>query len=971
MVSQMPRGGISQINPTTARYLAALHQAGFRGEIGDDPAHRVSFSTDNSIYQLLPQAVIFPRDAADIATAMRTANQPEHHQIRFQPRGGGTSCNGQSLGEDIVIDCSKHMRSVLAFDPDNRRITLEPGVIRDQLNDFLRPHGFFFPPHVSTTNRATIGGMVSNDSSGKGSRIYGKTSAWVERLNLILADGREIEVTSMTCPDDLQDALRQIIGPHRDEIRQVFPALNRGFTAYDLLNACNLPGHIDLLALLCGSEGTLAVMTAITLRIEPIPAFSAVVAVGYDSLDTALRAVPFLLQSNPSAIEFLDDKILTLVRNSAYRGLATRLWGQGADPQALHFVEFQADSEQQIDRLLSDFQGLLASDQPGNAGFLTATPARALAEVEAIWSLRKACQGLLLGQQGKRRAQPFIEDFVVPPEALADFIAELQQALLLDGVDVGMFGHADVGVVHMRPLLDMQDPADRGLIRTISDRVFALTRRHGGLFWGEHGKGFRGEYSAEVIGDNLVGVMEAVKTLFDPLNRLNPGKIASPAGHTPILSLDDPAMRGAFEAVIDPQARDDFARALHCNGNGNCFGLDSAAVMCPSYRATMDRRYSPKGRAALLREWLRLRSLNDEAGLQAIVPGLKQSMDKCLSCKACAGGGCPVRIDIPDMRSAFLDWYHQRHPRPFSHRLLARVEAAVPAMAWAAPIIRPMMRRKIVQKGVARIMGLADLPEPQGRAFQNGLRDLSIDTLSAEAIVARRARNPVVIVQDPFVPFYDAQVALDHARLLQKLGQTVFVLAYRPSGKVHHVLGKMEAFQRTAERMDRDLRRLSDAGAVLLGLDPATTLMFRHEYPKALGREAGWTVQTLPEWLEDAADRLPQLPVASTRYRLAQHCTERSLAPSAVTAWVAAFARFGMILQVENLGCCGMAGLFGHETENMAISQTLYDQNWRSKVEQQHVPALLATGFSCRCQAGRFSAQNLTHPASALLNALL
>lgn len=950
-------------------YLAALRSAGFSGDIADDQASRVVYATDNSIYQLMPQAIIYPANAADIALAMRVADSDRHSGLSFQPRGGGTSCNGQSLGHGIVIDCSRHMRQISDFDPVARTIRVQPGVIRDQLNDYLRPHGLFFPPHVSTTNRATIGGMVSNDSSGKGSRIYGKTSAWVESLGLVLADGREIEVSATDCPQDLRRSLWDILHPHRAGIRQAFPKLNRGFSGYDLLNALNDQGLVNLPSLICGSEGTLALITTITCRVEPIPAHTAVVAVGYDSLDAALRAVPFLLESEPSAIEFIDDKILTLVRSSDYRDMANRLWGKGADPQALHFVEFQGDSRQQIAERLSRFHDALSSAGANHAGFLIATEAREAAEVDAIWSLRKACQGLLLKQQTRRRAQPFVEDFVVPPEALADFIDELQRDLRQDGVDVGMFGHSDVGVVHMRPLLDMTRPEDRARIRTISDRVFELTRRHGGLFWGEHGKGFRGEYSAEVIGPNLVGVMDAIKTLFDPMNRLNPGKIASPAGHGPIPALDAPPMRGASDGAIRSDLLSGFDRAMHCNGNGNCFGLDRAAVLCPSYRATMDRRFSPKGRAELLREWLRLRSAGDQVGLRQLVPGLKQSMDQCLSCKACAGGGCPVRVDIPAMRSGFLEWYHESHPRPVSHRLLRHIETAAPIMAKLAPVLRPVMGNPLVKGTMSRVLKLCDLPLPHGRAFQRGLQRLGIKVLSAEQIISRMTGPSVVIVQDPFVPFYDAQVALDHAELLQRMGQQVFVLAYRPSGKVLHVSGYVQAFRKTAERMAQDLDALAGAGAELIGLDPATTLMFRDEYPHVLGRQPKWLVTTFPEWIERRAGCLPPVDHINREYSLALHCTERALTPESAEGWKVAFGKFGLELRIQDQGCCGMAGLFGHETRNQEVSSGLYERNWRELVEESGKNSLLATGFSCRCQAERLSGARPHHPVTVLLRA--
>lgn len=962
-----PAPPLLPLSPTAKTYLETLRQHGFQGDIGDDYANRITFSTDNSIYQIFPEAVIFPRDGKDIATAMRLANQPEFEAICFHPRGGGTSCNGQSLGDGIVLDTSRHMRRILDFDLEARRVRLEPGVIRDQLNTFLHPHGMFFPPHVSTTNRATIGGMVSNDSSGKGSRVYGKTSAWIEALSLILPDGREVTVSTTSAPEVLEQGISAILAPLRNEIREIFPTLSRGFTGYDLLNAMDEQGRVSLPAVLCGSEGTLALITEITCRVASLPPCSAVMAVGFSTLEAGLRAVPRLLEADPSAIEFLDDKILSLVRGSDFDALAARLWGDGtAPPNALHFVEFEAASMDELRKQMNLLHALL-DNMDAAQGLVSRTEAIDAAEVAAIWNLRKACQGLLLSQQGQRRAQPFIEDFVVPPEALADFIKDLRGDLASEGVDVGMFGHADVGVIHMRPLLDMRDSMDRARIRSISDAVNRLTIRYGGLFWGEHGKGFRGEYAEDILGPRLNKAMAEIKQLFDPLNRLNPGKIASPAGKPGILKLDAPPMRGSYDEKIDPATLDGFTRALHCNGNGNCFGLAVAEPLCPSYRATGDRRFSPKGRAGLLREWLRLRAAQDDKALAAMVPGLKESLDNCLSCKACAGGGCPVRVDIPEMRASFLEWYHQRHRRPLLHHLLRRLEPSLPWLAHLAPVANPVMHNPVTAWFLQRTLGLKDLPRLDGMAFARGLRKLGIRTMTSAQILTQSHRPEVVVVQDPFVPYFDARAGLTQVALLQQLASDVAVMTWRPSGKVLHVTGQLHAFRATAMRLAQDLAQLSGAGITLVGLDPPTTLMLRDEYRHAIGLSCA--VMTMEEWIA----QLPEGRIRTTTdtdpqtYRLAQHCTARALAPDSTATWVSVFRRFGLDLRVEATGCCGMAGLFGHEIANQKTSQTLYEQNWRRLVEDPAAGPLLATGFSCRCQSERLSGIYPEHPAEALL----
>ncbi len=958
----------------TAAYFTALREAGFRGDIGGDIANRITFATDNSIYQIPSQGVIFPYDGEDMTCAIHVANRPDFAHLTFTPRGGGTGCNGQSLGDGIIIDTSRHMRRILDFDRKAQRIKIEPGVIRDQLNAYLEPYGFFFPPHVSTSSRATIGGMVSNDSSGKGSIVYGKTSAHIEAVEVLLPDGREFEFNESGAGDanaGIAQSVAEIIGPHRAEIRNVFPDLNRGFTGYDLLNAMDEAGDVSLASLICGSEGTLALIKSVTCRVTRIPAMTAVVAIRYEALDDGLRAVPGLLTVKPTAIEFIDDKILNMAQESEFWPVAGAVLSGPEDEaraQAMHFVEFEGESAAELRQKTVALDAHLGACSGRPGGPLGWRAAMDPADIRAIWDMRKACQGLLLSQQGRRRAQPFIEDFVVPPKHLADFIAELNLMLAERGVDVGMFGHADVGVVHMRPLLEMTKPEDRRLIRDISDKVFELTRKYGGLIWGEHGKGFRGEYSAAVLGPRLMDATAEIKALFDPRNRLNPGKIATPKGHdAKLLALDAAPMRGAYDQAISKELLAQFPKALHCNGNGNCFSLDSAAPICPSYKATGDRRYSPKGRAGLIREWLRLRATGDEDALAELTPGLYDAFDTCLACKSCSGGGCPVRIDIPQMKAGFNEWYFARNRRPVSDLFVRNLETWLPLLARIAPLANGVQGFAPVKALIREWLGIVDLPQLNGLAFEKGLKSLGVPLLSAEAIVAlsvERRKGLLVIVQDGFTTFYDAEVALAQVALIKRLGANIVVLSYRAGGKPLHINGHLERFRSLARKNARDLSVIAAAGAELLGLDPATTLMYRDEYEEVNDEFPPYRVLLPSEWLNRAD--LPKLASKAT-YQLIQHCTEKSVHPETTAQWLQIFGRAGLELEIVDAGCCGMAGLFGHEACHKKMSRTLYDQTWRDVAEGAEAGRLMATGYSCRSQVKRFSGVRALHPAEGLM----
>lgn len=974
---------LSPVAQTTIDYLNALNVEGFQGDSGCDNATRITFATDNSIYQIPPEAVIFPRSGSDISLAIQLANKPEFKGLNFLARGGGTSCNGQTLGDGIIIDTSRHMCGIGDFDPDKRTVVVEPGVILDQLTGYLKPHGFFFPPHVSTSSRATIGGMVSNDSSGKGSVVYGKTSNHIEALEVVLPDGREFEIRAQAAESlsgmkgqsgALHRAIADTLAPHYNEIERVFPDLDRGFSGYNLRHARNSSGDLSVPHLIAGSEGTLCLIKSITCRITPIPKFTAVVAIRYSSLDAGLRAVPGLLEAKPSAIEFIDDKILSMAEESDFWASVASVLGdsEGEDAaRAMHFVEFEGNSKSELETkvsVLTDNLTKLSGQKGAPLGWRAAMQAE---EINSIWNMRKACQGLLLAQQTERRTVPFVEDTVVTPHRLADFIAELKDMLRSHGVDIGMFGHADVGVVHIRPLLDMTQPDDRRLIRTISDKVFELTQRYGGLIWGEHGKGFRGEYSEATIGPRLLQVMAEVKGLFDPDNRLNPGKIVTPANSTStIVALDAVPMRGEYDQAITSDLTLAFPKATHCNGNGACFTRDLAAPICPSYKATRDRRYSPKGRAGLIREWLRLRSVEDETGLDDLALDIHDALATCLDCKSCSGGACPVRIDIPEMKAAFNEWYYTRHRRPISHHFVRHLEGALPFLARVAPLINALQSLSPVRILTRKFLGLVDLPKLTGTRFQAGLRNLGVKQLSTGKIAALPAserKNMVVIVPDGFTTFYEADVALAHVALIKKLGFRPVVLKYRASGKPLHAKGFLPQFRMLAALNAADFTALARLDLPLVGVDAATTLTYRYEYAALKLQHDGYDVQLLSEWLNTI--NLPNADKAEP-YRLIQHCTEKSLHPETSAQWVEVFHAVGLTVEITNAGCCGMAGLFGHQTANQDISATLYTQTWREVVENTDEGHFMATGFSCRSQVKRFSQMRARHPAEVLLSAL-
>lgn len=503
-----------------------LTQAGFRGDFETGLGARQVAATDNSIYEVRPAGIAYPTCAHDVEALVQAARSDPGRPISITARGGNTGTNGQSLNDGIIIDFARHMNRILAIDVDASIATVEPGVVLDQLNDALAASGLFFPPNVSTASRATIGGMVATDASGKGSRRYGKTSDYIEAMDLVLSDASSWRATAIPLSEaealgtraDIVGAVHRevlrAVTDHAAEIAAVFPDMNRGLTGYNLQKAFDRQSSIfSLPYLLAGSEGTLALTTAITLRVQRRPKQRVMVVIPYPAFGDALRDVPRLLEADPTAVEVLDDKVMHVARSDVLWKRIEAILGALGDVAALNFVEFTGDSLEALEAQARSIVPLIGRESL-SAG--AAVMIRDQAAIGALWSLREKSVGLLGRIGGGKQGTPFVEDTAVPPEKLPDYVTEFRELLDGFGLKYGMFGHADVGCLHVRPFLDLKDPAQAALVRPISDSVAALTKKYGGLLWGEHGRGFRGEYSPFFFGSTLFGAVGRIKAAFDP-----------------------------------------------------------------------------------------------------------------------------------------------------------------------------------------------------------------------------------------------------------------------------------------------------------------------------------------------------------------------------------------------------------------------------------------------------------------------
>ena len=924
----------------------ALRKAGFRGEVESDTALRAAMSTDNSVYRITPDLILAPMDAEDVVAAMGVLETSPFDTIPVTARGGGTGTNGQALNTGVVLDMRRHMHRLIAVDPAGAWADVEPGIVLDDLNAQLKPHGVFFAPETSTSTRCAVGGMVSTDASGKGSRVYGKTSD--NLLGVEIARGQGLVSSLEPAPDwarPMLNAAEAAARAGRDAFIAATPKLGRRFTGYDLERAAPENGGFEWWRLFPGSEGTLGPITRIRVKLRRLPREKRLVVAAFASFRESLAAGVPLLSDDPTAIEVMDERVTALAGEAS---LLDRL------PQALRpacgtapaytFVEFNGDDPAELEKRLAACEARLW-DLPGIQAVHVAGDA---AEIRELWAIRSAGVGLLGKVDGRARPVAFVEDCVVPPEELPAFLDGFLAILTRHGLGFGIYGHVDAGCLHIRPALDLDDERDRERLVIVSDEIFDLVQRHGGIFWGEHGKGMRGAYLERWIGPEAYRALQGIKAAFDPAERFNPGKLVSHGA--PIKGIGTTPFR-AFNA---PEG-DPLQKAFRCNGNAQCLSYAASTTMCPSFKATDDVRHSPKGRADALRAWNEGR----RTGRQTIQEAdLLATLDTCLGCKACASS-CPVQVDIPQMRAAFLAEYYKHHSRPLTDRLTLLAERLSPWMVRAAPLMRPIW--PMASKIAGRMMAMEDLPDRIAKPLPAKARIRIVD-LGRHAL----PENTVFVWMDWFSALFDGAAQDDVRRGLTALGYHPLFVEMRPSGKLAGDMGDRAGFARMADRLEAALQAGAATGIPMIGLDPAFVMALRQDYTKA-GRKLP-EIQLPQEFLAAEVARGRSFPQAHGRATVFTHCTETTGAPSTRHDWRTVFEAIGIEPDTPETGCCGMAGLFGHKTRNGAMSRKLFDMSWSGQLDDSQ--QISATGFSCRCQSERLAGYRLSHPLGLIAQRL-
>ncbi|MBF0289003.1 MAG: FAD-binding oxidoreductase [SAR324 cluster bacterium] len=1031
-------------------FTQELAQTSFSGEIRTDYGSRLVTSTDNSIYQILPQAVIFPNSNKDISCIFQLAQQKPFQLIKFSPRGGGTGTNGQSLSPGIIIDCSKYMNHILEINIKEQWARIQPGVILDELNEQLKPSGLFFAPTLSPSNRATIGGMVNTDACGKGSRIYGRTSNHVLELSYVLSDGtcwqsKETKLEELTEIKNREDIIGhiyqqvdEIATNKKDLIESQFPKMSRFLTGYNLAKVySDKRDHFNLNYILSGSEGTLAFITEVKVRLTRLPKYKHLLVVKYRCFDDALKDAQTLLVNEPAAIETIDEKILSLAKeDNIYHDVKNFIADEEHAPtHTINLVEFTGNNAKELQQNVKKLCRTIDKNKQNHGQAIGYYHTEDPIEITHLWNLRKKGVGLLGNTKGEKKPIPFVEDTAVPPENLAAYISEFKALLEENQLEYGMFGHVDVGCLHVRPALDMKDPNDEALVRKISDGVVKLVRKYDGVMWSEHGRGFRSEYTPLFFGEELHQDLRKIKEAFDPDNKLNPGKIVTPFSMSTETVKVEASLRGHFDREILPQLRSEYESTINCNGNGACFNFDPNHVMCPSSKITQDRIHSPKGRAGMMREWLRQWSLMQQSpeekqpdqwktsfcpevaqflsnqvrkfrhhrgasdqksswfhiflkigntyarhkGVYDFSHEVHEAMSGCLACKACASQ-CPIHVDVPEFRSRFFNLYYSRYLRPLRDHLVASIETITPLQARFARLYNRFLALPPTQLILNRVIGLCDSPELSLISVKSELNDRHAphaDSFQLKYLTSEEKERSVILLQDVFTTYFEAQLVLDTYDLLRTLGYVVYIAPFHPNGKPMHIKGFMHRFRSLAQKNADYLKQLNQCNIPIVGIEPSMVLTYRDEYLKSLGQKnPEFHVYLVQEWLHQQLPRFEKLFSGKTllnfsQYKLLGHCSEKTGALESQAQWKQIFHLFGLDLEIAAVGCCGMCGTYGHEVEHYLESKGIYQMSWGKYISSHpQQEQILATGYSCRTQVKRFHGFKPRHPAQAMLKAL-
>ncbi|GAB3736145.1 FAD-binding and (Fe-S)-binding domain-containing protein [Nocardiopsis nanhaiensis] len=967
-------GGQGPDSEHTQRVQQALLRAGVTDTRFDDYSRHL-FSRDASMYAIEPLGVVFPRDADEVAAVTSVAAETG---VTLTPRGAGTSLAGQTVGSGLVVDMSRHMNAIKAIDPEQRTARVQPGVVQDQLNAAAGAHGLMFGPDTSTSNRATLGGMIGNNSAGSGSMRHGMTIDHVRALDVVLSDGNQTVFRALTADEraeraglpglegDIHRGLERILRDYPEAIATGFPDFWRRACGYRLDRLVDDPSF-NLATFIVGSEGTLALATEADVDLVPKPSRT-VIAVGhFSTMPGAVAATQDALACDPAAVEMMDRTILDLSRERIeYASLGDILEG---DPEALLFVSFSGDDEAELIDRLDRLTRLWRSNGHGYHTLRAVTPE----QQSALLKVRKSSLGLLMAAgSGTRRPLAFVEDTAVDPEHLVEYTTRFKEILDHHGLQAGFYGHCSVGCLHIRPFVDLAVPGEAERMRTVAEEVKSLVTEYGGVNSSEHGDGLaRSEFNEQIFGPDLYAAMREVKRVFDPENRLNPGKIVDAPAMTDNLRdarLPEPGpfrTRLSFDVVGGMRGAAD-----RCMNIGLC-RKSTSGTMCPSYIATMDEEHTTRGRANALVKALSepdpAASMGDER--------LHEVLDLCLMCKACKSE-CPLGVDMAKLKSEAQSHYHDAHGVPLRSRLFGAIRSLYRLGSATAPLSALPNRLPFLRRVLERATGITaqrPLPTFQRRNLMRWFRDRRPRTGDAP-------QGELTFLADSFSSYTEPGIGRAAIEVLERAGWRVRLESRGCCGRSSLSKGLLDDAKAKVGKLVGLLSEGEAAGQPVVGCEPSCVLTLKDEAGALLPddprvQEVSGRVRQVEELITEAIDAghltlSEESWPANRRILFHGHCHQKAEVGTSATMNLLRRIPGAEVVELD-AGCCGMAGSFGFEAEHYATSMKVGQDRLFPAIEaEEEATVIAATGVSCRQQIGHGTGRGSRHPVELVAAAL-
>ncbi len=981
-----------QTNPGMKEKLKQLARQ-LEGDFFDDVTIRTLYATDASAYREMPLAVAIPKTIDDIKQLIAFARKEKTSLI---PRTAGTSLAGQVVGNGIIVDVSKHFTKIIELNAAENWVRVQPGVIRDELNMFLKPHGLFFGPETSTANRAMIGGMVGNNSCGSNSVVYRSTREHLLEVKALLSDGSETEFKSLNidefhskCEGDSFEAsiyksIRSILSNYDNqvEIRKEFPKKsverrNTGYAIDVLLESAPFTAgeeNFNFCKLIAGSEGTLAFITEIKLNVMPLPPKKVgLLCVHFNSIDESLRANLIALKYKPSASELIDHYILECTKENKEQS-KNRFFVQG-DPGAILVIEFARSNREEIIEITKQVEADMRA-----AGLGYHFPLLFGDDSKKIWTLRKAGLGLLSNLPGDEKAVPVIEDTAVDVNDLPAYIRDFNEILKKHNLYSVHYAHAGSGEIHLRPIINLKTKEGNQLFRTIAEKIATLVKKYNGSLSGEHGDGrLRGEFIKQMVGEKNYQLLKEVKRTWDPENIFNPNKIVDTPPMDTMLRYTPGQQTPAFKSIFRFHNQDVLQHAEQCNGSGDCRKTElSGGTMCPSFMATRNEKDTTRARANILREFL----TNSDKLNRFDHKEIYEVMDLCLSCKGCKSE-CPSNVDVAKLKAEFMQHYYDANGVPFRSKLIANFSRFAKLGAIAPGMYNFFVKNSVTGTMIKKLSGFAtkrSMPTMYKTTLLNWYRksrESGVRSQQPETFIKK-----VFLFCDEFTNYNDTEIGIKAIQLLEKLGYEVVIPEHIESGRAWLSKGLIRKGKEIANKNIALLHSLITAETPLIGIEPSAILTFRDEYPdlasdellekaKALSKNVFLIDEFIAMEIEKGNISKEQFTKEKKSIKLHGHCQQKALSSVAPSVKLLSLPENYTVETIPS-GCCGMAGSFGYEKEHYDLSMKIGELVLFPAVRKQTEETIIAApGTSCRHQIKDGTGRKALHPVEVLWEAIL